>query len=154
MSNVPRLLLVLATALSMLCACKGGDKAADFDRDAAIALLKAAHTRLAERSYEGLDAYFAVPKGADPAALAGHAADLIAKNEISAEGIDLLAERGVWGEASQVLGAERAERFAKRFGADVAKCRALASPPAEVVFCPNGDGQQRIVRLDDVGKLR
>lgn len=72
--------------------------------------------------------------------------------EISAEGIGVLAEKGAFGPLLEIF-PDRGKGFAERAGVDPDSCHALALQGAEVAG--HWDGRVfRLIRLDDVGKLR
>lgn len=122
-------------------------------KDEVLALLRTVDARLSERDYPGMDALFAIPTGFSADQLAENLAGLQERGEISSRGIDALAARGSFGPATAVLGAERATRFASKFGVPPETCHALVAEPGEVVVCRFPDGGLRLVRLDDVGRL-
>ena len=76
----------------------------------------------------------------------------IEKREISGPGIDILAEKGTFGSLAVVF-PERGAHWAERVKADAAKCYALSYNGAEVAGLWGGK-TFKLIRLDDVGKLR
>ena len=72
------------------------------------------------------------------------------RKDISAEGIDVLAQEGVFGELGDLLG-ERGKGWAARAGVDKKQCYALVFDDAEVAALWNGTAFQ-IIHLDDVRK--
>jgi hypothetical protein len=106
------------------------------------------------KNYDAMEKQFAAPPGKEKELRAQlEKVDFVAKKEISAAGIKILAEKGKFGPAEEVLGAEKAARRAKRMGADPKNCKALTHGDAEVIFCKFGESW-KLVRLDDVGKLQ
>lgn len=123
-------------------------------KDEVVTLLRTIDARLSERNYAGMETLFGIPTGFTADQLAENLAGLQERGEISASGIDALAERGTFGPAAEVLGADRAARFAEKFGVAVDRCHALALDPGEVVVCRFPDGVSRLIRLDDVGRVQ
>ena len=119
-----------------------------------ITLLRTVDDRLSERKFEGMEDLFGVPQGFSAEQLGEHLSVLQERGELSASGIDALEARGRFGRAADVVGPDRAQRFAEKFGVRAEACVALGLDEAEVVLCLFPDGKRRIVRLDDVGRLR
>ena len=72
------------------------------------------------------------------------------RKDISAEGIDILAQEGVFGELDDLFG-ERGKGWATRAGVNENHCYALVYDDAEVAALWNGTAFQ-IIHVDDVGK--
>ncbi|MDJ0973644.1 MAG: hypothetical protein QNJ98_04230 [Planctomycetota bacterium] len=90
----------------------------------------------------------APPKEKWPDVFAG----MVSKKEISKAGIAILAEKGKFGPLKEIFEG-RGESWAKRAGVPVEECYALAHDGAEVAVI-RGAGGLKLIRLDDVGKLR
>lgn len=76
----------------------------------------------------------------------------VTRNEISKAGIAILAEKGTFGPLSEVF-EERGASWAERAGVPLDKCYGLGHEGAEVAVFASDDGL-KLIRLDDVGKLR
>lgn len=74
------------------------------------------------------------------------------RKDITAEGIDLLAKEGVFGELKDLFG-ERGVGWAARVGVSKRRCYALVFDDAEVAAFWNGTAFQ-ILHLDDVGESK
>lgn len=72
------------------------------------------------------------------------------RKDISAVGIDILAQEGVFGELGDLFG-ERGKGWAARAGVNKKQCYALVFDDAEVAALWNGTAFQ-IIHLDDVRK--
>jgi hypothetical protein len=78
---------------------------------------------------------------------------LLEMREISKEGIEVLASHGQWGKLTQ-LKADKGPAWAKRYNLPAEECYVLAHPEgAEAAF--HFDGKSlKIIRCDDIGKLK
>lgn len=121
-------------------------------KDAVMAHLQGVLKAIQEKDWDAAAAHFQfgprAPKKEDwPAAFAG----MLEKNELSAAGLTILAEKGSFGSLMEVF-PERGAAWAERAEVPLERCYALSFDGAEVaVFA--GDAGLRIIRLDDVGKL-
>ncbi|MDF1702347.1 MAG: hypothetical protein P1V36_14445 [Planctomycetota bacterium] len=77
---------------------------------------------------------------------------MIKKKELSEAGLAILAEKGTFGTLEAVF-AERGASWAERAEVALERCYALGHDGAEVAVFASDDGL-KIIRLDDVGKLR
>ncbi len=107
---------------------------------------------LEKEDYVSASAHFVLPPNFRPEMLDG----FIKRSEISRAGIEVLAQDGVFGNAEQTFGAERAASHAERAKVDREQCygfyHTTEDATGEVMAFWDGSGF-RIVRLDDVGKL-
>lgn len=77
---------------------------------------------------------------------------MVKKSEISEAGIAILAEKGTFGTLEATF-AERGASWAKRAEVPLERCHGLSHDGAEVAVFASDDGL-KLIRLDDVGKLR
>jgi len=121
------------------------------DREAAVAHLRKTAAALEAKNYQEAAAYFKLPEGAPPDAVAKEMGKLLEKREISAAGVETLAKDGKWGSLKEVFG-DKGVRWSDRAKVPIDQCYALGKDPAEVAFFWDGS-KFLIFRLDDVGKL-
>jgi len=95
--------------------------------------------------------YFQLFPGMSRAQAKAAMGTLLEKQEISAAGVEILAERGRFGPLLEIV-PDRAEAWAKKAGVDPAKCVALVHEGAEVAVYAGAEGLL-LIRCDDVGKL-
>ena len=153
-----------ACALVLLLGSCGGDQpvnpgtgepqavAAAPTKDALIGVLRDLNKALDAEDYAGALVYWVAFPGMTVEAMTKGMEGFQEKQEISAAGIDILAEKGTFGPLLEVF-PERGGYFATKAGVDAAACYALAYEGAEVAA--HWDGKTlRLIRIDDVGKLR
>jgi hypothetical protein len=122
-------------------------------KDAAQQLLRDVLAALEKQDLDTAVGYFFIPQslGRDEAKEA--IGTFLERREISKEGLDILFAQGKWGLLADVVGREKAERFAKRLETPVGDLWGYFGPEenGEVIF--RWDGSLKLIRLDDVGKL-
>lgn len=158
MKTLP-LTLVLALCLG---AC-GGDDADTSGKGNATSqaaptkaeLVKTLRNALAHIQAEKFDeaaALFVVPEDATDEEIAKQLGRMVERNEISEGGIAKLEQAGTFGPLAEVF-PERGAMWAKRSKVEADACYALKLDGAEVAAHWDGGGF-RLIRLDDVGKLK
>lgn len=147
-------MITLATVALAACGSKDGAPTGELDKAAAVKMLESVFANAEGKKIDAMMQQFAAPPGKE-GELKGQLEkiDFIAKKEISAAGIKVLAEKGKFGAAVEVLGAEKAERRAKRFGADPKNCKAFTHDNAQAIFC-QFDKSWKLIRLNNIGKLQ
>lgn len=130
----------------------GRTLAAEPTKADAVTLLRRLFAVLEAKDYVEAAAFLQSPKGISPEILQNEVAKFIERNEISADGIDILDAKGKWGKLSEVVEPARAQRFAGKFGVALEACYGLVLGNAEAGFFWDGK-QFRIIRCDDIGKL-
>ena len=148
---------LLALALLTLANCKKADVstagAGGPTREAAVQLLRTFLAAVEAKDYDKAAAMIQTSSEVSPDEIKKALGRMLDQNELSARGIDILAERGKWGKLAEVYGAERASRLIARAGVSVDDCYGLNLEGAEAGFY--WDGRQfKLVRIDDIGKLR
>jgi len=128
-------------------------RAAEPTREQAIEHLKGLLAALEAKDYDKAATFFAMPPKATPEQLKATLPKVLELKELSAEGIEAIAEQGKWGKLTEVAGERGGARWATRFGVKPDECYALVSTPGEAAF--HWDGTKlRMIRCDDIGKLR
>ena len=118
-----------------------------------IAHLRGALAAIQTKDWDAASGYFHFgPRAPKPAEVPDALASMVAKQEISADGIDILAARGRFGPLAEVF-PERGASWAERAEVPLERCYALAHEGGEVAVFAGDDGL-KLIRLDDVGKLR
>ena len=152
--------LVFAAALLVaLAGCKkAGDQtpggaAAGPTKEAAVQLLRNFLAAVEAKDYDKAAAMIQTSEQVSRDEISKALGRLLDQNELSTRGIDILAERGKWGKLTEVYGAERASRLIARAGVPVDDCYGLNLDAAEAGFYWDGK-QFKLVRIDDIGKLR
>lgn len=152
--------LVLAAALlAALAGCKkagdqaSGGAAAGPTKEAAVQTLRSFLAAVEARDYDKAAAMIQISEQVSRDEISKSLGRMLDQNELSARGIDILAERGKWGKLAEVYGAERASRLIARAGVSVDDCYGLNLDAAEAGFYWDGK-QFKLVRIDDIGKLR
>jgi hypothetical protein len=98
-------------------------------------------------------AHVAIAPGTTPEETKKTVGRLLALQEISRPGIDILASQGKWGKLSQ-LKAEKGPAWAQKYNVPVEQCYVLAHQEgAEAAFHFDGTAL-KIIRCDDIGKLK
>ncbi len=122
-------------------------------KEAAQQMLRDVLAALEKQDLDAALGYFFLPQslGRDEAKQA--IGSFLERREISKEGLDVLFARGKWGPLADVVGREKAERFASRLETPVAELWGYFGPDelGEAIF--RWDGALKLIRLDDVGKL-
>ena len=122
-------------------------------KDAVIAHLRATLAAIEAEDWDAAAAHFHMgPRAPKPAEFPEAFRGMVAKREISAAGIDVLAAKGTFGSLAEVF-PERGASWAERAGVPLDRCYALAHGDGEVAVYL-GEGGLQLIRLDDVGKLR
>jgi hypothetical protein len=125
----------------------GSDTASGPTKEAAVQLLKSLNSAIEAKDYTKAMTYVqGSPQNSD-------FDRLIANQEISASGIDILAQQGKWGKLAEVFDANRANSMADRMKVPVDSCYGLNYQNAEAGFYWDGK-QFKMIRCDDIGKLR
>jgi len=115
-------------------------------------VLREIHASLDAKNYSAAATSLVTFPGMTDEQMQKAAAGFIQKREISAGGIDILEAKGRYGPLLEVF-PDRGANLAKRAGVDAAACYAMSLENAEVAA--HWDGQAfRLIRLDDVGKLK
>ena len=122
-------------------------------KEAAVQLLRSFLAAVEAKDYSKAAAMIQTSSQVPPAEIEKALGRILELNEISARGIDILAERGKWGKLAEVYGADRASRLIARAGVPVDDCYGLNLENAEAGFYWNGK-EFKLVRVDDIGKLR
>jgi hypothetical protein len=115
-------------------------------KDAAVQLLRALNSAIEAKDYSKAMGYVQGPARNEDFDR------LVANQEISARGIDILAEKGKWGKLTEVFDSTRASGWADRVKVPVDSCYGLNYQNAEAGFYLDGK-QFKIIRCDDIGKL-
>jgi hypothetical protein len=141
---------VVLTAV-LLSGCKKSPGAPT--KEAAQQLLRNVLAALEKQDLDAAVGSFFIPEslGRDEAKEA--IGTFLERREISKEGLDVLFAQGKWGPLADVVGREKAERFAERLETPVGDLWGYFGPGenGEAIF--RWDGSLRLIRLDDVGKL-
>ena len=154
--------LVFAIALlAALAGCKKSNVQTDGSggpnsgptKEAAVQTLRTFLAAVEAKEYPKAAAMIQTSSEVSPAEIEKSLGRMLDNNELSARGIDILAERGKWGKLAEVFGADRASRLIARAGVPVDDCYGLNLENAEAGFYWNGQ-QFKLVRVDDIGKLR
>lgn len=122
-------------------------------KEAAVQLLKSFLSAIEAKDYDKAAAMIQLPPQMTQDDIRKGLGRILELNELSAQGIDILDAKGKWGKLAEVYGAERANRFIERAGVPVDDCYGLNYESAEAGFYWDGK-QFKIVRVDDIGKLR
>jgi len=144
---------LLVTAL--LAACGGEEKVAAATpptKAEVVALLRKLEAAAADGDARAALACMYAPAGADEAQGMKMVLGFLKREGLTKAAIDIVEARGERGTLEGVFG-DRGKAWAKRGGLDVAQCSALKIEPAEIVVTW-GDGTLRILRLDDLGKIK
>ena len=121
-------------------------------KEGLVAALREIHSSLVAKNYSAAAALLVTFPGMTDEQMQKAVAGFVPKREISAGGIDILEAKGRYGPLLEVF-PKRGANFAKRAGVDAAACYAMSLKDAEVAA--HWDGQAfRLIRLDDVGKLK
>lgn len=108
--------------------------------------------KINDKKYEEAASYFLFNKSTSKEVIEAQLQKFIDINEISADGISILAENGLFGRVFEIF-PERAEQWLSRSGLeDDSDCYAFRFKNAEVAGKWNGE-HFVLFRLDDVGKL-
>jgi len=121
-------------------------------REGAAMVLDMAADALDAKDYDKAVAYFHVPPGRSPEDFKKQAPALVEQQEISKEGVEVLAARGKWGTLAEVYG-DRAKNLAERAGVPPEQCYGLSHEGAETAFHWSDQGF-KIIRCNNVGKLK
>jgi len=117
-----------------------------------VAVLREIHASLDAKNYSAAATLLVTFPGMTDEKMQKAAAGFIPKKEISAGGIDILEAKGRYGPLLEVF-PNHGTRLAKNAGVDAAECYAMSLEDAQVAA--HWDGRAfRLIRLDDVGKLK
>ena len=130
-----------------------GGSTAGPTKEAAVQTLRSFLAAVEAKEYSKAAAMVQTSSEVSPAEIERSLGRMLENNELSARGIDILAERGKWGKLAEVFGADRASRLIARAGVPVDDCYGLNLENAEAGFYWNGK-EFKLVRVDDIGKLR
>jgi hypothetical protein len=145
-------LLVLASAV-ISCSKLGGNKSrGEPVKDNAVQVLRDALAALEAKDYDKAATFFKIPANATPEEIKQQLGRLLELQELSANGIDILAKDGKWGKLEEAFGVDRAQSMAERSGVPLESCYGLTLRNAEAGFYWDGK-QFKIIRCDDIGKL-
>ena len=162
MRGSPWIVPVLALCL-LLGACGGDEAASNGDANDAVTAAQPTKEQLVQtlrdllaaieaQDYEKAATFLVPLPGMEPEELPEALQSLVERRELSAPGIDILAKEGAFGEMDDLFG-ERGWSWAKRAGVEHNECWALTFDDAEVAAHWDGEAF-RLIRLDDVGKLK
>ena len=147
--------LVLAV-LAIFAACGKSDSspaaAAGPTKEAAVQTLRSLQAALDAKDYDKAINFIQIPPDAKAEDIKAALARIPELQELSSQGIDILAEKGKWGKLTEVYG-ERGSRFAERMKVSAEDSYGLSYQSAEAGFYWDGK-QFKLVRIDDIGKLR
>jgi hypothetical protein len=152
-------LVIAAVLFAALAGCKkagdqtAGGAAAGPTKEAAVQVLRNFLAAVEAKDYDKAAAMVQTSEQVSRDEISKSLGRMLELNELSARGIDILAERGKWGKLAEVYGAERASRLIARAGVSVDDCYGLNLEEAEAGFYWDGK-QFKLVRIDDIGKLR
>jgi hypothetical protein len=151
-------LVFAAAVLVALAGCKkAGDQtaagAAGPTKEAAIQVLRNFLSAVEAKDYDKAAAMIQTSEQVPRDEISKALGRMLELNELSARGIDILAERGKWGKLAEVYGTDRASRLIARAGVPVDDCYGLNLDAAEAGFYWDGK-QFKLVRIDDIGKLK
>jgi len=122
------------------------------DKEALVGVLRDLLAAIEAGDTEKAMAYLMFPEGMSAEKRRKAVGGFVEKREISAAGIERLAAEGNFGLLDDVFG-EAGRAWAKRSGVDIATCYALKLDDAQVAAFWDG-ATLKLIRLDDVGKLR
>lgn len=154
-SLVALIFLVSAFSLPICASCQDApaNPKSEATKEKLIETLDSVLPLLANKDFEKAAEYFVLPTNFQPKMLDG----FIDRRELSLSGIRILEQDAIFGRASEVFSAERAQAFAARAGVDVSICfgfnHETQAATAEVLAAWE-NGRFKLVRLDDVGKLQ
>jgi hypothetical protein len=122
-------------------------------KEAAQQMLRDVLAALEKQDLDTAVGYFFIPQSLGPDEARQAIGSFLERREISKEGLDVLFAQGKWGPLADVVGREKAERFAKRLETPVGELWGYFGPEenGEAIF--RWDGSLKLIRLDDVGKL-
>jgi hypothetical protein len=122
-------------------------------KEGAVLVLQEAAEALDAKNYDKALEYFHIPPGATPEKFKEAAPGMVEKQEISKDGVEVLAAKGKWGTLAEVFTPERAKSLAERAGVPEDECYGLTHENAEAGF--HWTGQDfKIIRCNNVGKLK
>ena len=128
-------------------------RAAEPTKEQAVTHLQSFLVALEAKDFAKAAAHLAPAPAAKPEETQKALERLLAMQEISKDGIDVLATQGQWGRLSQ-LKAEKGPAWAKKYNVAVEECYVLMHKEgAEAAFHFHGKAL-RIIRCDDIGKLK
>jgi len=125
----------------------GGASSTGPTKEAAVQVLRAMNSAIEAKDYTKAASYVQAP------ATASDFEKMVTNQEISARGIDILAEKGKFGKLTEVFEASRASGWADRMKVPVDSCYGLGYENAEAGFYWDGKAF-KMIRCDDIGKLR
>ena len=149
--------LVIALAFLAFAGCKsnapGGGAASGPTKEAAVQTLRSFLAAVEAKDYDKAAAMIKLPPQLSQDDVKKGLGRILELQEISAQGIDILADKGKWGKLAEVYGEDRANHFAERAGVSVNDSYGLNYQEAEAAFY--WDGQQfKITRVNNIGKLK
>lgn len=150
--------LMIAIALFVFAGCGKSDSSPSVNagaptKEAAVQVLRSLLTALEAKDYDKAATLVYIPPQMPPDDIKKGLGRILELQELSAPGIDILVEKGKWGKLAEVYGADRANRFVERSKVPVDECYGLNYEGAEAGFYWDGK-QFKIIRVDDIGKLR
>jgi hypothetical protein len=132
---------------------RGPATSASATKEGAVMALQEAAAALDAKDYDKALEYFHIPPGATPEKFKEAAPGMVEKQEISKDGVEVLASKGNWGPLAEVFTPERAKSMAERAGVPEDQCYGLTHENAEAGFHWNGQ-DFKIIRCNNVGKLK
>jgi hypothetical protein len=145
---------IAATLLTVACASRA--LAADEPtKQQAVEHLKGFVAALEASDFDRAMTYLAMPAGGTAEQLKKALARMVQHQEITKQGLEVLAAHGTWGKLSEVA-PDKAAKWAEDFKVPVGQCWGLVYERAEAAFHfdPKGKGGLKIIRCDDIGKLK
>jgi len=148
---IGRLLGCVVLTAVLLGGCKKSPSAPT--KEAAQQLLRDVLAALEKQDLDAAVGCFFIPQSLGPDEAKQAIGSFLERREISKEGLDVLFAQGKWGPLADVVGREKAERFAERLDTPVGELWGYFGPEGngEAIF--RWDGSLKLIRLNDVGKL-
>ncbi|MBI5502275.1 MAG: hypothetical protein HY907_18675 [Deltaproteobacteria bacterium] len=153
---MPRPLLVcsvLAVVAALASGCRKAPPPAGPSREEAQKILRGVLDALERQDYDGALAQFHVPSTLQAAEAKTALAGFIARGEISGPGLEVLFEHGKWGRLTDVVGREKAARFAERVQRPVDALWGYFGPDEKGLAIFLLGKTLELVRIDDIGTL-
>jgi hypothetical protein len=108
---------------------------------------------LAAKDYDKALTYFHVPPGATAEAFKARAPEMVAKEAVSKEGVEILGTQGKWGKLAEVIPEEQATALAERAQVPADQCYGMSHGEAEAGFYWTGQ-DFKVIHCINVGKLK
>ena len=132
---------------------RGPSTASSATKEGADLVLQEFADALAAKDYDKALTYFYVPPGATAEAFKAKAPEMVAKQAVSKEGVEILGSQGKWGKLAEVIPEEQANALAERAKVPVDQCYGLSHGEAEAGFHWSGQGF-KVIHCINVGKLK